>query len=234
MAGQYRKKNAPRQRGNMLGQLLLVVVVFVAGYLTASLYDLASVTAWIGSQVLSNNSAVIIKQPSAQQASIPKPKFEFYTLLANDQAANAAPPASASAPVVSAPAPSAPPTATLASKALPLHAPLAPVAAVTTNSHAPVVLAEKMPALLANTHIGDRDTYLVQVGSFKNMQEAERMKVSLVMKGFDVKIAAIRQQNISWYRVIIGPFASRNQAQQAQMDFARREHIRGMIRKMDA
>ena len=87
MAGHYRKKNAPRQRGNMLGQLLLVVVVFVAGYLTASLYDLASVTSWIGSQVLANNSAVIIKQPSAQQASIPKPKFEFYTLLAKTKAA---------------------------------------------------------------------------------------------------------------------------------------------------
>ncbi len=233
MAGQYRKKNAPRQRGNMLGQLLLVVVVFVAGYLTASLYDLASVTSWIGSQVLANNSAVIIKQPSAQQASIPKPKFEFYTLLANDQAASVAATATATASA-SAPVASAPPTATLASKALPLHAPLAPVAAVTTKSPAPVVLAEKMPALLANTRIGDRDTYLVQVGSFKNMQEAERMKVSLVMKGFDVKIAAIRQQNISWYRVIIGPFASRNQAQQAQMAFARREHIMGMIRKMDA
>lgn len=231
MAGHYRKKSAPRQRGNLLGQLLVLVVVFVAGYLCASLYDLASVTSWVGSQVLANNSAVIINKPSVQQAQLPKPKFEFYTLLANDQVVSAAPTTSTSSPP---PSSTVAPTAVLPVKVLPLHEPLAPVAAVATKSPAPVVLAEKIPTLLASRKDMDKDTYLVQVGSFKNMQEAERMKVALVMKGFDVKIAAIRQQNISWYRVIIGPFASRNQAQQAQMAFARREHIMGMIRKMDA
>jgi len=216
MAGQYKRKNSPRQKGSLLGQLLLVLVVFVAGYLSASLYDLASVTAWVGSQVLANNSAVIIKKPGAQQAQLPKPKFEFYTLLANEQVAGATTTSS--------------PTAVLPVKPLPLHAPLAPVTAVVLTSPAPVVVAEKIPAFIANR----KDTYMVQVGSFKNIQEAERMKVSLVMKGFDVKIATSTQQQISWYRVIIGPFASHTQAQQAQMAFARREHIMGMIRRMDA
>lgn len=226
MAGQYKKKNAPRQRGSILGQLLLVMVVFVAGYLSASLYDFASVTSWIGSQVLANNSAVIINKPGVQHAELPKPKFEFYTLLANEQIAGGG-----NTPVPTAAAP--------VKAALPLHAPLAPTATLASASpaapiqtpvSAPVVMAEKLPTFIANR----KDTYMVQVGSFKNMQEAERMKVSLVMKGFDVKIASITQQHVSWYRVIIGPFASRPQAQQAQMAFAKREHIMGMIRKMDA
>ena len=225
MAGQYRKKNSPRQRGSMLGQLLLLGVVFVAGYLSASFYTFASVKAWISSQLLANNSAVIIKKPSVQQAQLPKPKFEFYTLLANEQVAKAPPSVPSPTPVTVAAA------AAIPSKPLPLHAPLAPLAAVTTANPAPAVLAEKITSgLIANR----KDAYLVQVASFKNMQEAERMKVSLVMKGFDVKIVAIRQQQISWYRVIIGPFASRAQAQQAQVAFAKREHIMGMIRKMDA
>ena len=218
MAGHYRKKNSPPQRGNMLGQLLLVFVVFVAGYLSASLYDLASVTNWVGAHVLANNSAALVIPSGAQQAQLPKPKFEFYTLLANEQVAGAAPTAPA-LPVAASPV-----------KVLPLHAPLAPVAAVALKSPAPVVVAEKIPTLIAN----NREVYTVQVGSFQKRQEAERMKAALVMKGFDVSIVTSTQQYINWYRVVIGPFSSRMQAQQAQVAFAKREHITGMIRKMDA
>jgi cell division protein FtsN len=89
---------------------------------------------------------------------------------------------------------------------------------------------ENHPASAHDNH----DAYLVQVGSFRNMREAERMKAMLVMKGFDVHIASAIQQHVNWYRVIIGPFSSRIEAQQAQGAFARREHVMGMIRKMDA
>ena len=222
MARQYKKRNSPARSSNMLGQLFLVMVVFVAGYMSASLYNLANVTAWVNTHVLAKNSAKLIVKPGLQQAQLPKPKFEFYTLLANEQVAGSAPAAAL-------------PTAVLPVKAtLPLHAPLAPAATVALTSPAPVVSAEKIPAIIANSKNNYKDTYMVQVGSFKNMQEAERMKVSLVMKGFDVKIAMINQQNIHWYRVIIGPFSSKTQAQEAQLAFSRREHIMGMIRRMDA
>ena len=212
MTGQYRKKNAPRQKSSKFSQYLLMLISFIVGYLSASLYDLTHLTAWINSQVLANNSTAIIKKTSDQQAQLPKPKFEFYTLLANEQVVKAPPPPSTS---------SSTPTST--EKPLPLHAPLAPVAAttppITPHTSAPIVT---------------KDAYMVQVGSFKNMQEAEKMKVSLVIKGFDVKIATIKQQQTNWYRVFIGPFSSHMQAQQAQMSFSRQEHIMGMIRKMDA
>ncbi len=232
MAGQYRKKSAPPKRGSVLGQLMLVCVVFVAGYLSASLYDLAHVTSWVGSHVLANNSTAIITKTGVQQAALPKPKFEFYTLLANEQIAGANLPSKPALPAKPALSPSVAlaEAAPVTKAALPLHAPLAPVAPVVANHPAPVVLAEKIPALIAN----HKEAYLVQVASFKNMQDASRMRASLMMKGFDVKISPAIQGNISWYRVIIGPFDSRTQAQQAQMAFAKREHIMGMIRKMDA
>ena len=233
MAGNYRKKNSPRRNSNWLGQLLLISVVFVAGYMSAALYNLASLSAWMGTHVLAKGSIQPIITSGLQQAQLPKPKFEFYTLLANEQVAGATQATAAAQVSAAAQTPSAQTIIAAApAKALPLHAPLAPVAAVVaTAGPAPVVAAaDKISAVLTNT----RDAYLVQVASFKSMREAERMKVSLVMKGFDVKIATVNQQHVNWYRVIIGPFGSKTQAQQAQLAFARSEHIMGMIRKMDA
>lgn len=225
MAGHYRKKKIARRNSNWLGQLLLVSVIFVAGYMSASIYNLTSLSAWVGTHVLAKSGT----QPmiALQPAQLPKPKFEFYTLLANEKVAGSG----TMQPATSAQAPATPAIAAAPVKALPLHAPLAPVAAVVaTVGAAPVVSATKVPAFPVNT----KGAYLVQVGSFKSMREAERMKVSLVMKGFDVKIAMVNQQRVNWYRVIIGPFGSKTQAQQAQLAFARSEHVMGMIRKMDA
>ncbi len=218
MAGNYRRMNVPRRNSNWLGQSLLVFVVFIAGYMSASLYNLASLSAWVGTHVLANSSLQPIIKIGPQLAALPKPKLEFYTLLANEKVAGATQAATIPQTPVTSPA-----MAFVSVKDLPLHAPLAPVA------------AEKIPVLVSNSKdINSKDAYLVQVASFKNMREAERMKVGLVMKGFDVKIVMVNQQRINWYRVSIGPFGSKTQAQKAQQAFARREHIMGMIRKMDA
>ena len=226
MAGNYRKKMATPRRGSRIGQLLLAAVFFIAGYLSATVFDLTQFTRWFGMHVLAKTTTQLLVRTSAEPAPLPKPKFEFYTLLAKERVAGAA--TAAPQPIAAQPI-AAQPVAVLPVKtpALPLHAPLAPVLAV-----------DKLPAMVANrvnnTDINTRDAYLIQVGSFKSQQEAERMRASLVMKGFDVKLSAMTQQGVHWYRVTIGPFASRTQAQETLLAFARREHIVGMIRKMDA
>ena len=223
MAGNYRRKNTAPRRGHLLGHLLLVFVFFIAGYLSASVYDLTRLSGWIGEHAFAKTTSQILLRTSAEQAPLPKPKFEFYTLLAKERVAGAAPaPAAVVAAVEQ-------PVAVLPAKtpSLPLHAPLAPVA-----SAGPIPAAvAKIPAMVANNN---KDAYLIQVGSFKSLQEAERMKATLAMKGFDVKLSTTTQQRLTWYRVTVGPFASRVQAQQILLAFARREHIVGMIRKMDA
>lgn len=229
MANNYRKKSTAARRGNMAGQLLLVCVCFIAGYLSASLYDIARVSSWLNTNILAKNVIPASLQPGVAVAQLPKPKFEFYTLLANEQVAGSSQQATQQ------------PTAVLPVKEAPLRAPLAPTTVLASASSATpaapsaptaqVTPENKLPALLA---ANNKDAYLVQVASFRSMREAERMKISLVMKGLDVKIATINQQQVNWYRVFIGPFSSHTQAQQAQLAFAKREHVMGMIRRMDA
>ena len=231
MAGNYKKKNTTRRRSNILGQLLLAAVFFIAGYISASLYDLTNLSAWVGTHLLAKTTSKMLI-PTQEQANVaPKPKFEFYTLLANEQVAGSAPPTSSVQPTALAEnsQPALPLVKnTIAPAPAPLASPAAVVAANTVALQAP--LPEKKLAPIVN----NRDAYLIQVASFKSMSEAEHMKASLTMKGFDVNIAMVNQQRVNWYRVIIGPFASREQAQQMLVTFARREHITGMIRKMDA
>ena len=214
MAGNYRKKNTMRRNSGMTGQLLLVFFSVIIGYVLASFFDFNCLSTWVNTHVLAQTPTKLVLSNTSQHAELPKPKFEFYTLLANEKVAGA--PRAATVVGLEPPITLANESST---KALPLHAPLAPIAAV----------ASAVPVVNNN-----KDTYLVQVASFRSMREAERMKVSLVMKGFDVGITTAIAQQINWYRVIIGPFPSKIEAQQAQQAFARSEHITGMLRRMDA
>lgn len=91
---------------------------------------------------------------------------------------------------------------------------------------------EKSIVLPAST-LEKMGPFWLQMASFHNQREAERMKASLVLKGFNVRLMKVAQQQNTWYRVMIGPYASRHQAEKIQLTVARNEHIKGMIRKMD-
>ncbi|MDP3705600.1 MAG: SPOR domain-containing protein [Legionellaceae bacterium] len=231
MAKNYGKKTMGRRNGSGVGSLMLAFVAFVFGYLIATVFDMNQLSGWVNTHVFAQQTVQSPEKPASQQAQLPKPKFEFYTLLAKEQVGRPLPqaPVAQTAQAIqptadpvhvasSRPSSTAPLDLTVTQK-LPLHEPL--VAVQQDN---------KPTAVAANT----TDKFMVQVGSFKNLREAEKMKASLVMKGFDVTISSTNQQQISWYRVIIGPFDSRTQAQKVQLAFARSEHIMGMVRKMDA
>ena len=238
MAKQYKKRNSPGRSGNMLGQLFLVMVVFVAGYMSASLYNLASVTAWINTHVLAKNSAKLIVKPGLQQAQLPKPKFEFYTLLAEG-----APVPKSSMPVATAAETPSTPTViqqrvSSASSALIAQnesiAQKMPVA-----EHVPVAQHMPAPQNLSVAHSVSvesgvsHDMYLLQLASFPRQADAQKMRKSLMMKGFNVSVTQVTQQGNRWYRVVVGPFASKTDAERVQGSLARSERMFGMIRKMN-
>jgi len=54
----------------------------------------------------------------------------------------------------------------------------------------------------------EKGPYLIQIGSFKDYQDADRMKAQLAFLGFiaEVKQVSINEQN--WHRVRIGPYTS--------------------------
>lgn len=220
MAKEYGKRNSARNKGNVSKPLLLVLVSFLFGYLSASVFDYTSLSSWVNRQLAQHLGPTAAKL-TPQQAQLPKPKFEFYTLLASEhnsgeQVATAAP--TIVAPTTQALTPATPGTVNPAANKP------AQVAAVITGK----------PVSIPPPAVVSKGTYLVQVAAFKSRQEAERMKASLVLKGFSVSITSINQRNMNWYRVNLGPYASRDQAAKAQGAVSRSERIVGMIRKMDA
>lgn len=58
--------------------------------------------------------------------------------------------------------------------------------------------------------------YLVQVGSFRRMEEAERQRAMIAFQGLKGQIDQVTSDDGSrWYRVHIGPFSSRSQMNRA-------------------
>jgi len=229
MAKDYRKKSparrsTPARTGGGSKQFVWVLVSFFCGYLVSTVFDVSAFSDWLKTNVLAKQDVKVAK-PATQIAAttqIPKPKFEFYTLLASEHTATpvtAVNPAAASSTAVT----------TLANRASPMTVPVttATPTVIAPTQKTPAALAASAPALM-------KESYLVQIASFRSKQDAEHMKASLILKGFTVNIATINTQQINWYRVIIGPFASRTQAAKAQGAIAQSEHIMGMIRKMDA
>lgn len=58
--------------------------------------------------------------------------------------------------------------------------------------------------------------FFLQAGSFRQEAEANRVRASLLLLGFDVQLENVRINGDPWYRVHVGPFASRELAGNAQ------------------
>lgn len=237
MAKNYGRGQAMRRKGGFSKQLVIAFMGFLSGYLGASVFDLTSLSHWVNTQLLSKYTGQVIPKPATVDVVLPKPKFEFYTLLANQHAPTTEPEATV-VPAITTSSPSTEPAASVGepvAKKSPTST-LVPLknttVAVDTHTPKPSVAAE-LPATPSVATLA-KNAYVVQVGSFKRQSEAERIKASLSLKGFMVSVVTVNQQGMRWYRVVIGPFASRPLAEKAQSSVARTEHIIGMIRKMDA
>lgn len=238
MARDYGSKRTTRARNNAPQQFLVVIVSFLLGYLTACILDVGTISHWLNNQVLAHEEAK--PQPTKtepQQAKLPpKPKFEFYTLLANEKR-GAQPAATAPATTIAAANPVAAPTTPVRVATSTAGASVAAVAhpvAVkpTTQSPAMVKVAEGKP-LSTTTSQASRGAYLVQVASFKAQSDAEHMKALLTLKGFSVNVVPINTPNQgNWYRVVIGPYPNRDSAQKAQVTLAKTERLNGMVRSV--
>lgn len=53
--------------------------------------------------------------------------------------------------------------------------------------------------------------YMLQAGSFKNSEDADRLRAKLILLGLDTKVEAVSGKgNGTWHRVQVGPFKSRS------------------------
>ncbi|MEE8056835.1 MAG: SPOR domain-containing protein [Pseudomonadales bacterium] len=53
--------------------------------------------------------------------------------------------------------------------------------------------------------------YILQAGSFKNADDADRLRAQLILMGLDANIDAVEANGDLWHRVQVGPFESRSQ-----------------------
>lgn len=64
--------------------------------------------------------------------------------------------------------------------------------------------------------------YLLQAGSFRHREEADRLRAKLILEGLDVSIQQVKASTgTNWHRVLVGPFTSRSKLNHAQDILAR-------------
>lgn len=240
MAREYGTRRSSRSRRGAPHQVLVSVVIFLFGYITASFFDFATLTHWVNSQVLAHHE--LKKEPvkrTTQAAIPPKPKFEFYTLLANEKVPGSQPAAHLEAATQSVSTPSATTALTSSTKAPSISS----SSNRTPSTHEVAVSSTATPPIKPNAPIVNKPgetkataasvgkgNYLVQVASFKARQDAEYMKGSLILKGFNVYIIPVSHATKgNWFRVVVGPYANRMLAQKAQVTLAKNERLHGMI-----
>lgn len=219
MARDYGTRRTTKQKSNAPHQLLVIAVSFLLGYFTASVVDLENLSHWLNTQVLAPHETTPhpTKSDPKKAALPPKPKFEFYTLLANEKKNGPVPATKSSAlsgskqvtPGVQAAAG----TSVASTKQL-------------TQHPGATQVAEGKPQAPMQ---GNKGAFLVQVAAFKAKQDADQMKGLLTLKGFNVRVVPVSNARGNWFRVVIGPYLNKTQAQQAQASLARNEHLRGMV-----
>ncbi len=71
------------------------------------------------------------------------------------------------------------------------------------------------PEAMANTS-APRDQFLLQAGSFKQADDADRRRAELLLLGLTATVEEASTDNGRWFRVYIGPFDSRSALQSAR------------------
>ena len=66
------------------------------------------------------------------------------------------------------------------------------------------------------------DHFLLQAGSFKHAEDADRRRAELIMLGLDAHVEDTTGDNGRWHRVYIGPFESRSRLAKARSVTAQR------------
>jgi len=73
-----------------------------------------------------------------------------------------------------------------------------------------------------NIKLGEDSQYLLNVGSFKNLNESENLKVSLLLIDVSASIESVKSKNgATWHRVLVGPFASKSEMESVKAKLAR-------------
>jgi len=137
--------------------------------------------------------AEAVEEAPQAQALPPKPRFDFYTLLPEMEVVV---PEEEVAP----PPPAAPVPRPAAASKPEIQQPVPAIPATTAP-------ARTTPAATAPAKATTAETYLLQAGSFRNGEQAERFRAELALLGLQTSIQKVTINNKDTYhRVRVGPF----------------------------
>lgn len=96
----------------------------------------------------------------------------------------------------------------------------------------------KAPAAATATATGNDaapdEEFILQAGSFRSAQEAERRRAQVQTLGFPTRQESVSAGGDTWYRVLVGPFTSRNAVTAARDKLASQHIDTIMVRKKTA
>lgn len=228
MKRNYQIQANKRAKSQNRGQFLLVFMAFATGYLSSSILNVNQLGGFLNQSMgqiqwpvpKSKTNLATQKSTHAEHT----PKLEFYTVLT--KADKHVIPAITRPSEIDKAKLEEKPATVLAEKK-----PDVPADVVTAKPVASLAEKKPTPPEVSNQPAG---RFFVQLASFRYYSQAEKLKAKLILKGFDVKISAIRQGTMQWYRVMLGPYANIGEAQKAKVIFQAKEHAPGIIRQMDA
>ncbi|MCL6269918.1 SPOR domain-containing protein [Sansalvadorimonas sp. 2012CJ34-2] len=145
---------------------------------------------------------------SSQKPKNNEPVFDFYTLLPESEVLT---PGEKSTPAKpkSVPKPK-PVNQKSGSNASQVAKKEAPVPSKPAQNGPPVISASKGGEL-----------FLLQAGSFRSSQDAERLRVRLILSGYEAKIARVSVRGgEEWHRVQVGPYDTRSAVDKAKTTLA--------------
>lgn len=230
MARNHQHHANKRSQAQGRGQLMLLMMSFVTGYMSSSIVNINQLSGWLDKsyqQLASNHPKIKELAPAPKTIASNQPKLEFYTVLTKETDHRI------------------PPAVDLKKMVKPED-----VLLTKENSQKPLELAKVLDAKpvkegklekidpqqlpkIASSEL-KKGSYVVQLASFRYYSQAEKFKAKLILKGFDVKISSIDRGPMRWYRVMLGPYSSIVEAQKANIIFQAREHASGMVRQMEA
>lgn len=62
----------------------------------------------------------------------------------------------------------------------------------------------------------DNIIYWLQAGSFRSPEDAENMRVNLILKNLEAEVRPVSNEGVLWHRVVVGPFATRTLVNKAK------------------
>jgi cell division protein FtsN len=138
----------------------------------------------------------------AEQA---KPKYDFYTLLPESEVIL---PPQAIEPTPPPKAPEQKPVTPEEAKKIDEARALAALSGLTPPP----------PPVVAKGPVTSQ--FFLQAGSFRRKEDANNLRAQLILQGQNVQVESGTVREETWYRVLVGPFATREQLGQAQKSLA--------------